>query len=145
MEKELCVFCGEKPGVFRSTTLRCGATLQTACKSCEKELQGLDEAELCRRALLRGLAENPELVRERIEFLADVENHRPACLRCCTPLTFGKVQSLDNSPLRDSYLAGTFDVLPALCPNCGRYEFYDPVTARNNKHLSYLIWKDSKG
>lgn len=145
MATELCVFCGQKPGTFRSTTVQCGVTLQTACKSCEKELKGMDEGEICRRALVRGLAENPEKLRERIDFLADVENHRPKCLRCGTRLTFGKVQPLDNSPLRDGYLASTFDVLPALCPNCGRYEFYDPDTARANKHLSYLIWKDTKG
>lgn len=144
MANELCVFCGEKPGTFRSTVVQCGATLQTACKSCEKELKDLEEIELCRRALVRGLAENPDKVRERIDFLAEVENHRPKCLRCGTGLTFQKEQMLDNTPIRDGYLSGTFDVLPAVCESCGKYEFYHPEIARSNKHLSYLIWKDTK-
>lgn len=144
MAKEVCVFCGQTPGTFRSTTVQCGATVQTACKSCEKELSGLDEIDLCRRALVRGLAENPDIIRERIDFLGEVENHRPKCLRCGTGLTFRREQQLDNSPMRDSLLASTFDVLPALCPGCGRYEFYEPTIVRSNKYLSYLIWKDTK-
>ena len=144
MANELCVFCGQKPGTFRSTTVQCGATVQTACRSCEKELKGLDEGELCRRALVRGLAEKPELIRDRIEFLAEVEDHRPKCPRCGTGMIFRKEQQLDNTPMRDGYLSGTFCVLPSLCPNCGRYEFYDPDTARRSRHLSYLIWKDAR-
>ena len=145
MANELCVFCGQKPGTFRSTTVRCGATVQTACKSCEKELKGLDEAELCRRALIRGLAEDPERIKERIVFLTEVENHRPKCLRCGTELTFQKTQYLDNSPARDSILNGAFEILPALCKSCGKYEFYDPAAVRSNKYLAYQIWKDTKG
>ena len=107
-------------------------------------LRGLEEMEVCRRALVRGLAENPEHIRARIEFLGDVENHRPKCLRCGTGMIFRKEQQLDNNPMRDSILASTFDVLPVLCPSCGRYEFYDPAIVRTNKHLLYLIWKDTK-
>ena len=67
MANELCVFYGQKPGTFRSTTVACGNTIQVACKSCEKELKGLDEAEICRKALIRGIAENPDRIRARIE------------------------------------------------------------------------------
>ena len=78
MEKEnVCVFCGEKPGTFRSTTVQCGSTWQPACKSCEKELRELDDAERCRRALIRGLAELPEKLKERIDLINEAENHRP--------------------------------------------------------------------
>ena len=45
MANELCIFCGQKPGTFRSTTLACGSTIQVACKACEKELKDLDEIE----------------------------------------------------------------------------------------------------
>lgn len=144
MANELCIFCGQKPGTFRSTTVTCGATAQTACKACEKELRGLEEIEVCRRALTRGLAENPDKIRERIDFLGDVENHRPKCLRCGAGMIFRKEQQLDNNPMRDSVLASTFDVLPVLCPGCGKYEFYDPAIVRSNKHLLHLIWKDTK-
>ena len=102
MANELCVFCGQKPGTFRSTTISCGSTLQVACKACEKELKDLDEVELCRRALIRGIAENPDRIRERIELITEAENHRPMCLHCGTNLTFMDVQELYNSPMRDT-------------------------------------------
>lgn len=142
MANEVCVFCGQKPGTFRGTTVTCGSTVQVACKSCEKELKGLDEAEICRKALIRGIAEHPERIRERIELLSEAENHRLKCLRCGTSMTFMNVQELDNSPMKDSVFAGTFDVLPAYCESCGKYEFYNPVIIRKNKYLAYLIWKD---
>lgn len=143
MEKqEVCVFCGEKPGHFRSTEVFCGGTLQFACKSCEKELQDLSELEKCQRALVRGLAKEPERLRARIALITEAEDHRPKCLRCGGKLTFGQVQMLDNSPYRDSVFTDTFDVLPAYCDSCGRIELYDPVRIKRNKHLAYLIKKD---
>ena len=48
---KVCIFCGEKPGAFRSDTLLCGGTIQTCCKACARELKGASEEELCRRAL----------------------------------------------------------------------------------------------
>ena len=56
-----------------------------------------------------------------------------------------KVQELDNSAMKDSVFAGTFDILPAYCESCGKYEFYNPAIIRQDKYLSYLIWKDTKG
>lgn len=144
MANELCIFCGQKPGTFRSTTLACGSTIQVACKACEKELKDLDEVEVCRRALVRGIAENPERIRARIELLTEAENHRPKCLRCSTNLTFLKVQELDNSPMRDSIFKEPFEVLPAYCTACGKYEFYNPDVIRKNKYLSHLVNKDTQ-
>ena len=144
MANELCIFCGQKPGTFRSTTLACGSTIQVACKACEKELKDLDEVEVCRRALVRGIAENPERIRARIELLTEAENHRPKCLRCSTNLTFLKVQELDNSPMRDSLFKEPFEVLPAYCVACGKYEFYNPDIIRKNKYLAHLIYKDTQ-
>ena len=144
MANELCVFCGQKPGTFRSTTVACGSTVQVACKACEKELKDLNEIEVCRRALIRGIAENPERIRERIELITEAENHRPKCLRCGSTLTFMDVQQLDNTPMQDSVFLGTFDVLPAYCESCGKYEFFNPVIVRKNKYLAHLIWKDTK-
>lgn len=140
----ICVFCGQKPGAFRSTTIQCGSTIQFACKACEKELKDLDDAEKCRRALIRGLAEQPDKLRERIELITEAENHRPACLRCGTKLVFGDVEELDNTPMRDNFMSSTFDVLPAYCESCGKYEFYNPTIVRKNKYLAYLIWKDTQ-
>ena len=144
MANELCIFCGQKPGTFRSTTLACGSTIQVACKACEKELKDLDEVEVCRRALVRGIAENPERIRARIELLTEAENHRPKCLRCSTNLTFLKVQELDNSPMRDSIFKEPFEVLPAYCTVCGKYEFYNPDVIRKNKYLAHLVNKDTQ-
>ena len=144
MANELCIFCGQKPGTFRSTTLACGSTIQVACKACEKELKDLDEVEVCRRALVRGIAENPERIRARIELLTEAENHRPKCLRCSTNLTFLKVQELDNSPMRDSIFKEPFEVLPAYCTACGKYEFYNPEVIRMNKYLAHLVNKDTQ-
>ena len=144
MANELCVFCGQKPGTFRSTTIQCGNTLQPACKACEKELKDLDEIEVCRRALIRGIAENADRIRERIELITEAENHRPKCLRCGANLTFMDAQELDNSPMRDSVFMETFEVLPAYCESCGKYEFYNPVIVRKNKYLAHLIWKDTQ-
>ena len=144
MPNELCVFCGQKPGTFRSTTVACGNTIQVACKSCEKELKGLDEAEICRKALIRGLSEHPERIKARIEILTEAENHRPKCLRCGTSLSFMKVQELDNSPMRDSIFKEPYEVLPAYCESCGKFQFYNPVIIRKNKYLAHLIWKDSQ-
>ena len=144
MANELCIFCGQKSGTFRSTTLACGSTIQVACKACEKELKDLDEVEVCRRALVRGIAENPERIRARIELLTEAENHRPKCLRCSTNLTFLKVQELDNSPMRDSIFKEPFEVLPAYCTACGKYEFYNPDVIRKNKYLAHLVNKDTQ-
>lgn len=91
---------------------------------------------------MRGLADQPEKLRERIEFLTDVENHRPQC-RCGGKLRFMEEQSLDNSPHRDGLLSSTFDVLPAYCESCGRYEFFRPDIVRQNPHLNYLRHKDT--
>ena len=143
MANEVCVFCGQKPGTFGSTTIACGNTIQVACKSCEKELKGLAEIEICRKALIRGIAENPERIRGRIELLTEAEDHRLKCLRCGTKLTFLKVQELDNSPMKDSVFAGTFDVLPAYCESCGKYEFYKPSVTDKNGFIAYLIDKDT--
>jgi hypothetical protein len=140
----VCVFCGQKPGIFRDTTVRCGNTWQFSCMACEKELTALSELDRCRRALVRGLAAEPEKLRERIEIITEAENHRPKCLRCGATLSFMKVQELDNSPMRDSIFKEPFEVLPAYCGSCGKYEFYDPAIVRKNKYLAYLIWKDTQ-
>lgn len=140
----ICVFCGEKPGPFRRTTISCAGTWQPACKTCENELKDLDEVEVCRRALVRGKADNPERLRERIHLESESENHRPKCLRCGGSLTFMKMQELDNSPMRDRITTEPFKVLPAVCRSCGKYEFYDPMIVRRNKYHAYLIRKDTQ-
>ena len=144
MSNNICVFCGEKPGAFQSTTVPCGGTYQNACKACEKELKGLDEIEICRRALVRGIAEDPERIRARIELMTEAEEQRPKCLRCGQKLTFMNVQSLDNSPMSDSIFTGTFELLPACCASCGKYEFFNPAIIRKNKKLVYLASKDTQ-
>ena len=45
--------------------------------------------------------------------------------------------------MRDSLFSATLAVLPAVCPSCGKYEFYDPEIAEKNEYLAYLMKKDS--
>lgn len=143
MANNICVFCGQKPRFLQDTLIPCAGTQLNACKTCEKELQGLEELEICRRALIRGLTENPDRLQKRIELITEAENHRPKCLQCGEKLTFMKVQELDNSPMQDSLFKDPFEVLPAYCKSCGKFEFYKPSIVQKNKYLVYLINKDA--
>lgn len=138
----ICVFCGERLSKFRSTTVQCGTTWQPACKACEKEMKNLPEVELCQRALVRGIAQDAERVRARIALITEAEDHRPQC-RCGGKMVFMEEQTLDNSPYRDSVFADFLEVIPAYCTSCGKYDFYRPDIVRRNKHLAYLIHKDT--
>lgn len=142
---KICVFCGQKLGFFNGTTIPCGDTWQPACTECKDTLENLDELALCQRALIRGIAQEPERLKARIELLTEAENHRPTCLRCGGKLIFEEVQELDNSPYRDSILSDPFTVRPAYCLECGRYELYRPEIVQKNKYLAHLIWKDTQG
>ena len=143
-DEKICVFCGQKPGIFQDTSISCAGTWQPACKSCEKELKGMEESEICRRALIHGLAENSDRLKKRILFLAEAEAHRPACLRCGGKMIFLREQCLDNTPGYDSILKDPFCVLPAYCETCGKFEIYNPGIVRRNKYLVCLIQKDTQ-
>lgn len=138
-----CVFCGQSLRGFRSISIYCANTTQNACRNCANELNRLDNTERCRRALLLGLADQPELLRERIELSTEAEAHRPKCLRCGGKLVFMQEQHLDNTPHGSSVLSRYFEVLPAFCHTCGRYEFFNPATVRSNRYLKHLIDKDT--
>ena len=139
MAKEVCVFCGEEVGAFRREIVYCGNVTQVSCQSCAKEVDSLSELERCQRALKLGFAECPDKIQEHITLLTEAENHRPACLRCGAKMKFGYIQTLDNSPRRDSMFTDTFDVLPVYCTTCGKMEFYHPGYARVDKFMDYLI------
>lgn len=142
--ENICVFCGEKLSTFRSTTVQCGNTWQPACKNCEKEVKALPELELCQRALLRGLANNPERLQARITLISEAEDHRPKCTQCGGKITFMDMQELDNSPYRDTLFKEPFEILPAYCESCGKYTLYNPYIVQKNKYLAYLIQKDTQ-
>ncbi len=137
-----CVFCGKTVSVFRSTNVQCGNTYQL--KDCEAEMNKLSDLDRCRRALLRGLADKPERLRERIELESDAESHRPTCGRCGGKLRFMEEQHFDNTPHGDGIFHGSFDVLPAYCTECGRFEFFHPGTIRKNRHLAFLAQRDAQ-
>ena len=143
--ESICVFCGEKPGMFRSENILVGNTSQLCCKTCAKEVAGLSEVELCQKALRLGHAQNPERLQARIELITQAEAARPKCLRCNTPMKFNSVVHLDASPLRDTLFSETFDLLPCLCPNCGRFEFFTPAVLGDNPTIAYLHRKDVTG
>ena len=143
--EEKCVFCGERLTAFRASSVNCGGIYQNACKSCAKEVNALSMEERCRRALSLGLAKNPEALEEKLEFVIRAEEARPKCLRCGGKLKFEAPQCLDNSPLIDSLLLSEgFEILPAYCQECGKYEFYKPDIAGKNDLLSYLIQIDTE-
>ena len=137
-----CVFCGQKVGTFRSTNVLCGETYQLSCKDCAREMESLPHIDRCRRALLPGLANHPELLREYIEVTQSAEDHRPAC-GCGGKLRFMEEQNFDNTPHGDSIFHGCFTVLPGYCTTCGRFAFFHPETVRSNPFLAHLIEKDT--
>ena len=148
--ENVCVFCGEKMGFFHAMTVTCAGYYLTCCKSCYKELKNLPEEEQCRRALRLGLVQNTQALEAYIEQavkaveVADhAEEHRPTCSQCGNKLRFQRVQYLDNSPMRDSLFSATLAVLPAVCPSCGKFEFYDPEIAEKNAYLAHLIKQDN--
>lgn len=141
---ENCVFCGAKLSPFRYDVVHCGTVPQMACKSCIRELASLDDAEVCRRALAGGRTAQPDKVRAHMEVAEQAEEHRFTCLRCGSPMRFGKTLTLDNSPLRDSIFADCFETIPAYCDNCGKIEFFDPNRLSKNEYIAYLIVKDAK-
>lgn len=140
---KICVFCGEETGAFRSSEIVCAGTYQVCCKECAKELKGLSEEEVCRRAVRLGYAREAEKITARIEFITKAEEYRPVCLRCSSKMKFEPVQYLDNSPVVDSVFSDGFEVLPAYCEACGKYEFYKYDVVRKNKYISYLIDNDT--
>ena len=81
---------------------------------------------------------------ERLALLTEAEEHRPACLRCGVKLKFGRVQQLDNTPIRDGMFTETFDVQPAYCEACGKIEFYHPDYVARNKFWAFLAEKDTE-
>lgn len=138
--EEKCVFCGTRLGALRATTVNCGGVYEPSCKSCAKEINQLDMAERCRRALSLGHALRREELEEKLRIAVEAETARPACLRCGGKLKFEPPQCFDNSPLTDSILLTTgFEVLPACCEACGKYEFYKYETASKNPLIAYLI------
>lgn len=141
--KKVCIFCGEKPGLFRASSIVCGGTIQFCCTTCENEIKQLDEVEQCRLALRLGLAEDQEKINTRIEVLTNAEDHRPTCIRCNTKLKYHREEHLDHTPGRDGIFSETFDVIPAYCPSCGRIEFFNPDNIRRNPYLSHLIAVDT--
>ncbi len=147
----ICVFCGEKVSEFRVRHTVCGRAYLSCCPSCYKEVDPLPAEERCRRALQLGLVKDPQLLEdylkeaeEAAEVARTAEEHRPACLRCGGKLRFQEEQMLDNSPLRDGLLSSTFDVLPAFCENCGKYEFFNPEVVKKDPYLAHLIQLDTQ-
>ena len=140
----VCVFCGNKLTPYRYNYVYCGSVPQLVCKSCEKEVSSLDDAEVCRRALAGGRADQPDKVRAHMEVAEHAEEHRFTCLRCGSRMRFGQIMSLDTSPMRDSIFSKSFDTLPVHCDNCGKIEFFDPIRLSKDEHIAYLIVKDAK-
>ena len=139
----ICVVCGDKVGTLRYTTVCIAATWQVCCRDCAKELKELGEDDQCRRALRLGYAQLPERLEARIKLISEAEEHRPSCLRCGAKLKFAPVQCLDNSPVRDSIFSDVFELQPAYCKSCGKYEFYHPGITSKDPFIAYLIEKDT--
>lgn len=141
----VCIFCGERPGMFKSETILVGGTSQLCCKACAKEVSGLSELELCRKVLRTRRAQNADRIETRVELITQSEEIRPKCSRCGTPMKFGSVTHLDDSPLRDGLLSSTFDVLPCYCPACYKLEFFLPQALKADPKIAFLHRKDVTG
>lgn len=141
----VCIFCGEKPGMFKSDSVIVGGTTQLCCKSCVKEAAGLSELELCRKVLRTNRAQNADRIAARIELITQSQEARPKCPRCGAPMKFGSVVTLDASPLRDGLFSSTFDVLPCHCPECYKLEFFLPEVLKRDPKIAYLHRMDGQG
>ena len=141
--EERCVFCGQTVSAFRSTNVLCGDLYQYSCKACAREMNELDHAQRCQRALLRGLADRPERLRTYLEINEKAEEHRLTCPSCGGKLRFLGESALDTSPYRDSVFASSLSVMLTECPNCGRYDFFNPETVKKNPYLNHLLLKDT--
>ena len=139
-----CVFCGKPVGGLRSTNVLCGSIYQCSCRDCAREMEPLDHADRCRRALLRGLADRPEKLQTYLRVQAEAEEHRPKCTACGGRMIFMPVQHFDNTPHSDSLFHGSFQVLPAWCESCARFEFFNPAAVQKNPFLAHLMETDSE-
>ena len=136
---KICVFCGEKLGLFQFNDIRCADTLQMCCKTCAGEMAKVNEAERCRRALRLGFAAEPEKLQAYVDMSEKAEKRRPACTHCGTKLRFMAHQYLDNSPVGN----GRFTVIPAYCEACGKCEFYLPEIVGKIEELAFLVRSDT--
>lgn len=141
--EERCVFCGQTVSTFRSTNVLCGDLYQYSCKACAREMNELDHAQRCQRALLRGLADRPERLREYLKVHTEAEDHRLTCPCCGGKLRFRGEFSLDTSPYRDSIFASCLEAVLTECPDCGRYDFFNPETLKKDPYLKHLLLKDT--
>ena len=147
MAKEVCVFCGKEAGYLRIDCVSCGPVSQWACKSCAKEVNALSEEERCRRALQLGIAVAADKIREYLELAGDAENIRPTCFRCDEKLVFRKPLVLCNVVGREGMLNENLNacpVVPAVCPKCGKLEFFDREHMGKDRKLAYLLKKDTE-
>lgn len=136
----ICVFCGEKRGMFGSGDILCAGVYQPCCRACGKELADLSEEEQCRRALRLGLARSPEKLEEHIGLIESAQKARPTCLRCGGRLKFQPVKLMQST---NGLLNTSFALLPAFCESCGKYEFFEPDTVRANAKLAWLVRHDT--
>lgn len=146
MAKEICVFCGNEVGYIRSEYVSCGPVSQWACKSCAKEVEPLTAEERCRRALQLGYAVAADSMREYLEKAESAEEVRPVCLRCGGKLSFKKHLVLHNISAEHSLTAevsSSCAVVPAVCRQCGRMDFFDYDFVYGNGKLIFLVKKDT--
>ena len=138
-----CVLCGESLGMFRTSSLYLAGTRQCCCKTCAKEAETLSQEELCRRVLQSGHAAQPERLQARLEQFEQAQQLRPKCSACGTPMKFSEVVQLDCTPMMDSILCSTFDLLPAHCPACCKIDFYSPQLLEKDEQLAALYKLDT--
>ena len=136
---KICVFCGEKLGLFQFSDIRCADTLQQCCKTCLGEMAKVNEAERCRRALRLNYAISPEKLQAYVDMSEKAEARRPACTNCGTKLRFKDQQYLENGPGAGIWFA----VIPAYCETCGKCEFYLPEVVEKNEEMAFLVRSDT--
>lgn len=143
MAKEVCIFCGETPGLFKDASIDVAGMPQICCVDCRKEVEGLGEGELCRRALLRGHAKYADRIQARLDLITRSEKARPKCRFCGGDIKFSVLVPFE-APHRPGVLNFTFDAVPGHCTKCYRFDFFSPEMLRDDECIAYLYEKDTQ-
>ena len=144
MAKEICVFCGKEISSIFSTSVICGNTYQSACKSCGKDMEKEDHVERCRQAMRYAASDARAGLQRFLDEDQAAEEKRPLCLRCSSKMRFGSVLTLDASPTHDGIFSRSFDAIPLYCDTCGKIELFKPDFLSKNEGYRQLYNKDTK-
>ena len=142
MAKEVCVFCGEVPGLFKESAVTVAGMPEFCCADCRKEAEGLSEEALCRRALQGGHAKYADRIQARLDLIVRSKQARPKCRYCGGDIKFDLMVPF-QAPYRSGVMNFTFDVVPGHCTKCYRFDFFSPDMLQEDECIAYLYESDT--